>query len=214
MPTNADGSFWLYPTKSNNLSVLPAWQVIEGVVDPYFFEGKVVIVGTSASGLFDLRSNALEKNIPGVSIIAQFVQQIFSNSFLKRPDWLLGLEFLMGLLFSVVITLTIQKQGPIGGLVAFGIGNGSIVYGSYYIFINHQFLVDPISPMIICLLAYLIITFFNFLFTEMERSKVRNAFSQYLSPVMVEKLARSSESLVLGGERKEMTVLFLSLIHI
>ena len=208
MPTNADGRFWLYPTKSNNLSVLPAWQVIEGVVDPYYFEGKVVIVGTSASGLFDLRSNALEKNIPGVSIIAQFVQQIFSNSFLKRPDWLLGLEFLVGLLFSVVITLTIQKQGPIGGLVAFGIGNGSIVYGSYYIFINHQFLVDPISPMVICLLAYLIITFFNFLFTEMERSKVRNAFSQYLSPVMVEKLAQSSESLVLGGERKEMTVLF------
>ena len=56
--------------------------------------------------------------------------------------------------------------------------------------------------------GYLIITFFNFLFTEMERSKVRNAFSQYLSPVMVEKLAQSSESLVLGGERKEMTVLF------
>ena len=58
------------------------------------------------------------------------------------------------------------------------------------------------------LLKYLIITFFNFLFTEIERSKVRNAFAQYLSPVMVSKLAESSESLVLGGERKEMTVLF------
>ena len=155
-----------------------------------------------------MRSNALEKNIPGVSIIAQFVQQIFSNTFLKRPDWLLGLEFLAGLIFSVVISLTIQRQGPIGGLVAFGLGNGSIVYGSYYFFINYQYLVDPISPMLICLLAYVIITFFNFLFTEIERSKVRNAFSQYLSPVMVEKLAQSSESLVLGGERKEMTVLF------
>ena len=155
-----------------------------------------------------MRSNALEKNIPGVSIIAQFVQQIFSNTFLKRPDWLLGLEFLAGLIFSVVISLSIQRQGPIGGLVAFGLGNGSIIYGSYYFFINYQYLVDPISPMLICLFAYLIITFFNFLFTEIERSKVRNAFSQYLSPVMVEKLAHSSESLVLGGERKEMTVLF------
>ena len=208
MPTNPDGSFWIYPTESKNLTVIPAWQVLDGSIDPYFFEGKVAIVGTSASGLFDLRSNALEKNIPGVSIIAQFVQQIFSNTFLKRPDWLLGLEFLAGLIFSVVISLTIQRQGPIGGLVAFSLGNGSIVYGSYYFFINYQYLVDPISPMLICLLAYVIITFFNFLFTEIERSKVRNAFSQYLSPVMVEKLAQSSESLVLGGERKEMTVLF------
>ena len=208
MPTNPDGSFWLYPTLSNNLTSIPAWKLLDGSLDPNFFEGKVVIVGTSASGLFDLRSNAIEKNIPGVSIIAQFIQQIFSNTFLKRPDWLLGLEFLMGLIFSVLITLTIQKTGPVGGLVAFGIGNGSIVYGSYYFFSTFQYLVDPISPMVICLIAYLTITFFNFLFTELERSKVRNAFSQYLSPVMVEKLAQSSESLVLGGERKEMTILF------
>ena len=108
----------------------------------------------------------------------------------------------------MAITLTIQKQGPIGGLVAFGIGNGLITLSSYYFFITYLYLVDPISPMVICLLAYIIITFFNFLFTEIERSKVRNAFAQYLSPVMVSKLAESSESLVLGGERKEMTVLF------
>ena len=120
----------------------------------------------------------------------------------------MGLEFLVGLIFSVAITLTIQKQGPIGGLVAFGIGNGLITLSSYYFFITYLYLVDPISPMVICLLAYIIITFFNFLFTEIERSKVRNAFAQYLSPVMVSKLAESSESLVLGGERKEMTVLF------
>ena len=101
----------------------------------------------------------------------------------------------------MAITLTIQKQGPIGGLVAFGIGNGLIILSSYYFFITYLYLVDPISPMVICLLAYLIITFFNFLFTEIERSKVRNAFAQYLSPVMVSKLAESSESLVLGGEK-------------
>ena len=83
MPTNPDGTFWLYPTLSNNLNVVPAWQIINESIDPLLFEGKVAIVGTSASGLFDLRSNSLEKNIPGVSIIAQFVQQIFSNTFLK-----------------------------------------------------------------------------------------------------------------------------------
>ena len=52
------------------------------------------------------------------------------------------------------------------------------------------------------------ITFFNFLFTELERSRVRGAFAQYLSPEMVNRLAESNESLVLGGERKEMTFLF------
>ena len=79
---------------------------------------------------------------------------------------------------------------------------------NFYIFNSFSYLVDPISPLVICLICYLVVTFFNFLFTELERSKVRNAFSQYMSPVMVEKLAQSSESLKLGGERKEMTFLF------
>ncbi|MDC0942761.1 adenylate/guanylate cyclase domain-containing protein, partial [Gammaproteobacteria bacterium] len=70
------------------------------------------------------------------------------------------------------------------------------------------FLVDPISPLIISLSVYVAVTFFNFLFTELERSRVRGAFAQYLSPEMVNRLAESSESLVLGGEGKEMTFLF------
>ncbi len=208
MPTNPDGSLWIYPTPSKNLNIIPAWKVLNDEYDSSYFEGKITIVGTSASGLFDLRSNAIEQNVPGVTIVAQFVQQIFSNTFLKRPDWLLGLEFLAGLVISVLMTITIQRNGPVGGLAVFALGNGSVVYASYYFFINHQYLVDPISPLVICLVAYLVITFFNFLFTELERSKVRTAFSQYLAPAMVEKLAQSSESLVLGGERKEMTFLF------
>ena len=208
MPTNPDGSLWIYPTPSKNLNIIPAWKVLNDEYDSSYFEGKITIVGTSASGLFDLRSNAIEQNVPGVTIVAQFVQQIFSNTFLKRPDWLLGLEFLAGLVISVLMTIVIQRNGPVGGLAVFALGNGSVVYTSYYSFINHQYLVDPISPLVICLVAYLVITFFNFLFTELERSKVRTAFSQYLAPAMVEKLAQSSESLVLGGERKEMTFLF------
>ena len=88
------------------------------------------------------------------------------------------------------------------------IGSSGIVGTSYYFFKSKLFLVDPISPLIIALSVYVTVTFFNFLFTELERSRVRGAFAQYLSPEMVNRLAESSESLVLGGEKKEMTFLF------
>ena len=208
MPTNPDGSIWIYPTATKNLNVIPAWKVLQGNFPLEYFEGKISIVGTSASGLLDLRTTALEKNIPGVTIAAQFVQQIYANDFLKRPDWLLGLEFLVGLIISVLICFSIQRQGPLGGLAVYIFGSVGIMYGSFYFFTSLRYLVDPISPLVICSLAYLVVTFFNFLFTELERRKVRTAFSQYLAPAMVEKLAQSSESLVLGGERKEMTFLF------
>ena len=208
IPTTPEGNVWVYFAPTKNIPTVSAGDVISGLIPPEFFEGKVALVGTSAAGLLDLRSTPTEKNIPGVTIIAQFIQQIFANEFLQRPDWLFGAEFLAGLILAVLITLSIQVLGPIGGLSVLILGSGGIMSSSYYFFKSKLFLVDPISPLIISLSVYVAVTFFNFLFTELERSRVRGAFAQYLSPEMVNRLAESSESLVLGGERKEMTFLF------
>ena len=207
IPTNPDGSVWIhYPEVSvNSISVS---DIIKQKYPKDFFKDKILIVGTSAPGLFDLRSTPLKNNVPGVKIIADLTDQILSGSFLQRPDWIFGLELFTGFTLAILITIFIQFLGPIGGLSVFLIGNGISIFGSFYIFENYLFLIDPISPLIICLISYLVITFFNFLFTELERRKVRNAFSQYMSPVMVEKLAQSNKSLKLGGERREMTFLF------
>ena len=207
IPTNPDGSVWIhYPEVSvDSISVS---DIIKQKYPKDFFKDKILIVGTSAPGLFDLRSTPLKNNVPGVKIIADLTDQILSGSFLQRPDWIFGLELFTGFTLAILITIFIQFLGPIGGLSVFLIGNGISIFGSFYIFENYLFLVDPISPLIICLISYLVITFFNFLFTELERRKVRNAFSQYMSPVMVEKLAQSNKSLKLGGERREMTFLF------
>ena len=207
IPTNEDGSAWIHYSKKP-IKTIPIWEVLSSNYSADFFEGKILIVGTSAPGLFDLRSTPLENNVPGVNIIANLTDQILSGQFLKRPDWIFGLELITGIILALLITFFIQSLGPIGGLSVFIFGNSISILGSYYIFNNYSYLIDPISPLVICLLCYLVVTFFNFLFTELERSKVRNAFSQYMSPVMVEKLAKSSESLKLGGERKEMTFLF------
>lgn len=208
IPTTPEGNAWIYFTPTENITTVSAADVISGIVPPEFFDGKIALVGTSASGLLDLRSTPTEKNIPGVTIIAQFIQQIFANEFLQRPDWLFGAEFLAGLILAISITLGIQALGPIGGLSVLAVGSSGIVGTSYYFFKSKLFLVDPISPLIIALSVYVAVTFFNFLFTELERSRVRGAFAQYLSPEMVNRLAESSESLVLGGEKKEMTFLF------
>ena len=208
IPTTPEGNAWVYFAPTKNIPTVSAGDVISGAIPPEFFEGKVALVGTSAAGLLDLRSTPTEKNIPGVTIIAQFIQQIFANEFLQRPDWLFGAEFLAGLILAILITLSIQALGPVGGLSVLIAGSGGIIGSSYYFFKSKLFLVDPISPLIISLSVYVAVTFFNFLFTELERSRVRGAFAQYLSPEMVNRLAESSESLVLGGERKEMTFLF------
>ena len=168
IPTTAEGNAWIYFTATKNISTVSAVDVIAGVIPPEFFEGKVALVGTSAAGLLDLRSTPTEKNIPGVTIIAQFMQQIFANEFLQRPDWLFGAEFLAGLGLAILTTLSIQALGPIGGLSILVAGSGGILGSSYYFFKSKLFLVDPISPLIIALSVYSAVTFVNFLFPEFE----------------------------------------------
>ena len=208
IPTSANGNIWIYNTPTKNIRTISANDVLEGVYEDGFFEGKVLLVGTSASGLLDIRSTATEKNIPGVTLIAQLIQQIFEDTFLQRPDWMNGAEFVAGLTLSIALALIIQSLGPTSALFLYLLASGSILWITHYFFNTKLYLVDPISPLTISLLVYIVVTFFNFLFTELERSRVRSAFGQYLSPTMVNRLAESSESLKLGGEKKEMTFLF------
>ena len=65
MPTMSDGQTYIYYAPTKDLITVSAWDVLSGSIDPDFFTGKVVLVGTSAAGLFDLRSTPIEKNVPG-----------------------------------------------------------------------------------------------------------------------------------------------------
>jgi adenylate cyclase len=79
---------------------------------------------------------------------------------------------------------------------------------SWYLFAEHQLLIDFTFPLLSSLLIYLTMVFTNFVKEQAQRRQIRSAFGQYLSPALVEQLAQSPEKLVLGGEQREMTIMF------
>jgi adenylate cyclase len=79
---------------------------------------------------------------------------------------------------------------------------------SWYFFVAHNLLIDFTYPLMSCWLIYLVLTFVNYFREQQERQQIRSAFGFYLSPQLVEQLARSPEKLVLGGEERRMTILF------
>jgi adenylate cyclase len=79
---------------------------------------------------------------------------------------------------------------------------------SWYFFLAHHLLIDFTYPLISCWLIYLVLTFVNYFNEQQQRQQIRSAFGFYLSPPLVEQLARSPEKLVLGGEERRMTILF------
>ncbi len=206
--TDNKGRMWPYFSKSDKAKYVSAVDVLAGTADPALFKGKMAIVGTSAVGLLDIRSTPTEKVIPGVEVHAQLLESIFHKAYLTRPNYALGAELLLlaggGLLMIILVPWVDAKWAL---LLFFSVAGGAM-YGSWYMFSEHQALIDAVYGTISILLLYTLLTYTGYAREEKERAQVRNAFGHYLSPAMVEKLAEDPSQLTLGGETRNMSMLF------
>jgi adenylate cyclase len=208
VPTEADGQMWIRFTPQAKGRYLPAWRVLNGDIGKKDIEGRLAIIGTSAAGLLDLRATPLEASVPGVELHAQAIEQILQGSFLQRPDFATPAELLYILVLGLLIALLIYRLGAAGSAVLGGIAVAAVIGVSWYAFDAFGWLVDPIYPAIALTAIYLAGTLFVFLRTERERNRVRTAFGHYMAPALVERLADDPSRLKLGGETRDMTLLF------
>ena len=208
VPTDANGRIWLHDTGIVAARRIPAWKIAAGEVDRAEIEGHIVVFGTSAAGLMDLRSTPLSSALPGVEVHIQAIEQILLGHFLQRPDWAFGAEIIYLLTLGLALIILIPLLGAMWCTVIGLAGVGAALAASWYLYANHLWLLDPVLPSLVVLLIYMSSSLINYLKSEAERRQVRGAFSRYMSPALVSQLVRDPSRLVLGGEMKDMTLLF------
>lgn len=209
VPTDRYGRMRLYDSGSVRDRYIPATDVLTGSVSGDELADAIVIVGTGAEGLGDLRLTPLERWVPGMETHAQAIEQILSGQFLTRPEWgpraEAGAVLLGGLLLLIATWWTWQRLPPWGFAVVFGVG---FFAAAWFAFANHRMLLDPVLPAATLLAAAVIERLLLVLDLRRERSQVRNAFSRYVAPTLVEQLAVDPDRLKLGGETRVVTLLF------
>jgi adenylate cyclase len=208
LPVDGKGAMWVHYTRNVPERYIPAWRVFEPDFDTSQIEGSILFVGTSAGGLKDLRATPLNPNMAGVEVHAQAVEQMLLGHYLQRPDLSSGIEFTFMLVLGVGLILVTKFFGAAIG-AAVGVTFVALAIGtSWYAYSELRFLTDPIYPGMVCLLVYLASSLLSYLDSETQRRQIRGAFSQYMSPDLVEQLAEHPELLRLGGETRNMTFLF------
>ena len=208
IPVDENGMFWIYYSLSTPERYVPAWKILKGGFDPEKIAGHIVIIGTSAAGLKDLRATPHDAALPGVEVHAQLMEQILLKQFLQRPDWIGGVEIGEVLVFGVVLLLIVRCTGAIAGFFTMLLLVGLVIGGSWYAFANMSILISPVTAVIALTSIYGLESIRRFLHTEQERKQIRDAFSLYLSPALVEKAVANPKLLKLGGENRELTVMF------
>ncbi len=211
VPTDSEGRVWLYDSGPVPERRVPAWRLMEGEYEPALIAGNIVIVGTSAAGLQDLHSTPLTAAMSGSEVQLQVIEQMLTGEYLERPDWAKGAELSMLVLIGLVVTVVTARLGAgLSATVTAGMLVGALGL-SWYLFIEDGFLLDPIYPAITSVMVYLGSSLMAYLRTEHERKHIREAFSHYMSPDMVKRLADDPDQLRLGGETRELTLLFSDL---
>jgi adenylate cyclase len=208
VPTDGAGGVYLKFRHFNNAAYIPAWKVLAGEVSKEDIEGRIILVGTSAPGLLDLRATPVDAAVPGIDIHAQVLEHLLTGTFLQRPDYAVALEEFVIIALGIMLALVLPRvsataSGAIGLLTI-----GLVLMGGWAAFRYGNVFLDPSYPALVlgCMTAG--ITFYTYHTAEAQRVQIRNAFGQYLAPALVEQLAQSPEKLVLGGEEREMTILF------
>jgi adenylate cyclase len=208
VPTDHNGQLWVHFAHYDPSIYVSAADVLEGKVDPETIAGRLVLVGTSAAGLLDIKTTPISPVMPGVEIHAQILEAALTGGLLSQPLWGPLAEFLSAVILGLAVIWFAPRLGP-KSLIAVGAFFATLLVGtSWYYYSQHRLLIDSTYPLLSTTAIYLTLIFSSFAREQAQRRQIRSAFGQYLSPALVEQLAQAPERLVLGGEEREMTIMF------
>ena len=206
IPTAASGELWVYFTRPKASRSIPAWQVLDGSAPP--LAGSIILVGTSAQGLQDLRFSPLGGIIPGVEVHAQALEQVLTDSLLLRPGWATAVEGLALLLGGLALGLLGLYAPALWSALLMMVLVAALNAAAWYGFVTHRVLLDLFTPSLGLLLVYGAASIVRHMAAEREQRWIQEAFSRYVSPNLVNHLVAHPEQLALGGQRQTCSFVF------
>ena len=218
IPLDAEGCFHLrFYRKDDSFPLLPASRVIKGIwdieekgssreFDPQKVKDRIVIVGTDAPALFDLRVTPVSEAMPGCELHAVALTNVLRGEFLRTVPRVLS--FVVLALLALGTALVTRHASAVAGgaaavaLLGVGLGGGVLLYRAGWI-------VDLVAPFLGMGFSYAAGSALNFLYEGRQKLKVKREFQRYLSPKVVEKILRNPDALSMAGERKMLSIFFM-----
>lgn len=207
IPLSSDGRcFFKYYGPQKSFRYISFYDVLRQRTPPGYFKDRIVLVGSSASGLRDIKSTSLDSNYPGVELHATFLRNLLEGDFIHwlNPYWLALIDIIL-LLF---LTWVIRNAKPLISIGVFSVLTILIFPLFYFLYMRYSLCL----PYSYILLPWIVgfVTVFSIQSHDqlMEKKKVRNAFEHYVSVDVISQIMKGSQNLAPGGEKKTISILF------
>lgn len=196
-----------YRGRQGSFKYFSAYQILNQSVDREYLKDKIVLIGTSAPGLLDLRSTPVQNVFPGVEVHANIIAGILNQSINQKPAWASGYEFLILILLAIIMYLILTYLSPIlAGIstlaMIFIVISGTLLAWQYL-------LILPLaSPLLLIAMMFTLHMTYGFFIESRGKRQLAHMFGQYIPPELVDEMSESASEFSLEGESREMTVLF------
>lgn len=185
-----------------------ASDVLQAKVAPDVLRGAIVLVGTTAPGLLDLRSVPMQDTYAGVEIHANMVAGIMDGTIRERPAYVMGLELVLLLLTGVLLALVLPALSPLYATLASVAVAAGMVALNLWAWTSGQLILPLASVLVLTGGLFVLNMTYGFFVDSRAKRLLAKLFGQYVPPELVNEMARDPGSYSLTGSSREMTVLF------
>lgn len=209
IPTDELGRIMInYRGDAKSFRHIPVTDILNGKVPESELKGKVVIVGATAIGIYDMRVTPFSSVFPGVEIHASIVDSVLRGEFLYHPTWAAVFDILAIVLAGLLLGVVLPRAGVFLGILTVSVLFFGHIFFCQYLFSRQGWILNMVYPLLVILSVYISITVYKYLSESRQKRFIRSAFSTYLAPTVVQQLIDSPENLELGGEEREITAFF------
>lgn len=197
-----------YRGPQGSFPYISATDVIRGTADPSELEGAIVLVGTSAAGLLDLRVTPMSNRYSGVEVHANILSGMLDERIQHQPDYTLGVELVQLLVSGILLSLIIPRTSVLISTLITLAWIGALVAGNLYAWSEMLWVIPLGYTLIMVAVLYLFQQTTGYFFEVRNKAQLANQFGQYIPPEVVEELSQQDQSVQLTGENRVMTVFF------
>jgi adenylate cyclase len=182
--------------------------ILHGRLSPDLFKDKIVLVGATATGIYDMRVTPFSAVYPGVEIHANVIDNILHQNFLTHSGWTKFIDICLIILLGLAVGIAIPRARAGQGVLFIVVLLAAFVAANTYLFGRYNIWLNLIYPALTMMTIYLAITVYRYMTEEREKKKIRGAFQYYLTASVITEMLKDPSKLKLGGDKKDLTVLF------
>lgn len=200
-----------YRGKQGSFPYVSATDVLNGTVNPEIFEGAIVLIGTTAPGLMDLRSTPVMPVYAGVEVHANLIAGMLDNTIKHSPSYAKGAEILTLLTAGIILSFLLPRLGPIQS-IALTSGLYGLLTIINFVAWYHQLVIPFASIFMLILIIFVFNESYSFLAESRSKSQIKDLFGQYVPPEIVSVISHDPSTFSMDAECRQMTVLFADVV--